>query len=272
MLNLFGAEISIHRLINSAIYVLFVFVIYLILRRVLKIIFKHADSRKISSEQKQKIKTVSGMASSLLKYAMLILVLLVILADFGVNVTSLIAGLGILTAVLGLAFQDMLKDIIAGLTIIIEGQFGIGDIVEVDNFKGTVINVGLKTTEIKNGNGQVKIIANHNISGLINYSKFDDTAIVEVRTSYETDQDKVSAALEAARRHVARSVKATVKDIVIRPASEDLEVWGVAYQMLCPCAAADSSDVQSLMREAILAEFKKSHIEIPYQHITITKK
>ena len=172
MLNLFGAEISIHRLINSAIYVLFVFAIYLILRRVLKIIFKHADSRKISNEQKQKIKTVSGMASSLLKYAMLILVLLVILADFGVNVTSLIAGLGILTAVLGLAFQDMLKDMIAGISILIEGQFGIGDIVEIDGFKGTVIDVGLKTTEIKNSHNQVKIIANRNIDGLINFSKF----------------------------------------------------------------------------------------------------
>lgn len=173
MLNFFGAEISFNRLIDSILYVLFVFVIYLILRRILKIIFRHADSKKANHAEQQKIQTISGMASSLLKYAMLILVILVVLANLGVNVTSLIAGLGILTAVLGLAFQDMLKDMIAGISILIEGQFGIGDVVEIDGFKGTVIDVGLKTTEIKNTHNQVKIIANRNIDGLINFSKLD---------------------------------------------------------------------------------------------------
>ena len=128
MLDFFGIEISVRKLVNSVIYVLFVFTIYLILRRILKIMFSRAGSKKMTAQHKQRVKTVSQMAASLLKYAMLILVLLVISADFGVNVTSLIAGLGVLTAVLGLAFQDMVKDIIAGTTIIVEGQFGISDI------------------------------------------------------------------------------------------------------------------------------------------------
>ena len=171
MLNILGMEISTKKLIDSLIYLVVVFVIYLILTRILKLILKRSEKRKISVSQKQKIKTVYQMISSVLRYLMIILVVLVILADIGVNVTSLLAGLGIMAAILGLAFQDLLKDFIAGVAILLEGQFCVGDTVEIDGFKGEVSNIGLKTTEIKDSAGHVKIISNRNVDGLINYNK-----------------------------------------------------------------------------------------------------
>ncbi len=171
MIDILGFQISTKKLVYSAIYLAIVFVIYLILRRILTVAMKRAGGKKATPAQKQRIETVSQMLRSVLKYTMLIIVLLVVLADLGVNVSSLVAGLGILTAVLGLAFQDMIKDFIAGVTILVENQFSVGDIIEVNGFKGEVISVGLKTTEIKNSEGQVKIISNHAIDGIINDSK-----------------------------------------------------------------------------------------------------
>ena len=179
MIDIIGFQISTKKLIYSAIYLAIVFVIYLILRRILTVAMKRAGGKKATPAQKQRIETVSQMLRSVLKYLMLIIVLLVILADLGVNVSSLVAGLGILTAVLGLAFQDMIKDFIAGVTILVENQFSVGDIIEVDGFKGEVISVGLKTTEIKNSEGQVKIISNHAIDGIINDSKNKAQKMVE---------------------------------------------------------------------------------------------
>lgn len=172
-LNFFGTDISLKKLINSALYIVFVLIVYLILRRVLKVTFIKAGGKKASPAQKQRIKTISQMLSSILRYLFLIIVLLVVLSVLGVNVTSLLAGLGILTAVIGLAFQDMIKDFIAGIAIIAENQFSVGDtvIVQADGFKGVVTNIGLKTTEITNEKGEVKILANHNIDGLINCSR-----------------------------------------------------------------------------------------------------
>lgn len=172
-LNFFGTEISVKKLINSALYIIFVFIVYLILRRILKVTFNKAGGKKTSPAQKQRIKTISQMLSSILRYLFLIIILLVALSIVGVNVTSLLAGLGILTAVIGLAFQDMIKDFIAGIAIIAEDQFSVGDtvIVQADGFKGTVTNIGLKTTEITDDKGNVKILANHNIDGLINCSR-----------------------------------------------------------------------------------------------------
>ncbi|MBQ9029326.1 mechanosensitive ion channel family protein [Candidatus Saccharibacteria bacterium] len=173
MLNFFGTEISVKKIVNSVIYLIVVFIIYLILRRILKVSFERAGGKKATGAQKQRIKTVSQMILSVLRYLMLIIVLLVILADIGVNVTSLLAGLGIMTAIVGLAFQDMIKDFIAGIAIIAEDQFSVGDtvILQADGFKGTVTSIGLKTTEVTNDKGEVKILANHNIDGLINCSK-----------------------------------------------------------------------------------------------------
>ena len=173
MLNILGLEISTRKLINSAFYLAFIFIVYLILRRILKLTFSHAGGRRTSPAQKQRIKTISQMLSSILRYLFLIIVLLVILSVLGVNVTSLLAGLGILTAIIGLAFQDMIKDFIAGIAIIAENQFCVGDtvIIPADGFKGTVTNIGLKTTEITDDKNRVKILANHNIDGLINCSR-----------------------------------------------------------------------------------------------------
>ena len=172
-LDFFGTEIIIKKLIDSALYILFVLAVYLILKRILKITFNKAGGKKASPAQKQRIKTISQMLSSILRYLFLIIVLLVILSILGVNVTSLLAGLGILTAVVGLAFQDMIKDFIAGIAIIAENQFSVGDtvIAQADGFKGTVTNIGLKTTEVTSDKGEVKIMANHNIDGLINCSR-----------------------------------------------------------------------------------------------------
>ena len=164
-------EINGKRILNSIIFVIIVFVIYFILMRMIKMFFKRADRKKMNTEQKYKIQTILQMVSSFLKYALLILVILVVLANFGVNVVSLLAGIGILAVILGLAFQDMIKDVISGVVIIIEDQFKVGDTVEIDDFKGEVSRVGLKTTEITGKSGEIKIVSNRNMDGLVNYSK-----------------------------------------------------------------------------------------------------
>ena len=73
-----------------------------------------------------------------------------ILANFGVNVKSILAGLGITAALVGLAFQDLAKDLIAGISIILEDQYEIGDTIEVNGFTGEVVSLGLRTTRIRN--------------------------------------------------------------------------------------------------------------------------
>lgn len=164
-------DVNVQKIINSVVFVAIVIVIYLIFARVLRMVFRRLDRKGLKSKQGHKMWTLSQMIMSALRYILLLLTVLVVLANMGVNVSSLLAGLGIFTVVFGLAFQDMIKDVIAGVTIIAEDQFGVGDDVEISGFRGIVSSVGLKTTEITGKSGQVKIVSNRNMDGLVNYSK-----------------------------------------------------------------------------------------------------
>lgn len=123
--------------------------------------------------------TILTLCCSCLKYILALMDIVMILGVFGIKVTAFLAGLGIIAVVVGLALQDLLKDFIAGLFIILDDQYNVGDTVEIDGFRGDVVAVGLKSTKIKNYEGDIRIYSNKNISDIVNYSKHLSKAIVD---------------------------------------------------------------------------------------------
>ena len=110
-----------------------------------------------------------------------------ILDIFGVDTATLIASLGVVGLVAGLAIQDTLKDFVAGISIILENQYRVGDTITVKGFRGEVINLGIKTTHIRAYTGEVMIIANHLIEEVINHSVEKSLAVIDIPVSYDTN-------------------------------------------------------------------------------------
>ena len=108
-----------------------------------------------------------------------------ILNVYGVNTTALLTSLGLVGLGVSLSLQDTVKDFLAGIFIIFENQYDVGDTIEVAGFKGEVIALGLKTTKIKAVTGEVNIIANRNIGSVINHSFSNSLAVVEFDVAYE---------------------------------------------------------------------------------------
>lgn len=186
--------IDIEQIIFPIIYIIIGFIIYKLLKKLVNNILLKAP--KMKKQHQQRANTIRIVILNIIKYSIMVIVLLAILANFGINVRSIVAGLGITTAILGLAFQDLAKDLIAGITIITENQFEVGDTIEYDGFMGEVIFLGLKTTRIKDYRGAVKIIANHKLDTVINYSLNNYLAIIDLGISYDEDPEKVTKALE----------------------------------------------------------------------------
>ena len=134
------------QIILPIIYIIIGIVIYEIIKKIINKMTKYNKNK----QHYQRVETVKSLILNIIKYVIVIIVILGILANFGVNVTSLVAGLGVTTAIIGLAFQDLAKDLIAGISIIIEAQYEVGDTIEVDGFMGEVEFIGLKTTRIRN--------------------------------------------------------------------------------------------------------------------------
>lgn len=156
---------------------------YAIASRIVKKIFQVKTKR--INEKRQK--TFVSLINNCIRYFIVAVALMMILEVYGIDTKSLVASLGVLSLVAGLALQDILKDIIVGCSIILEGQFSVGDTITIAGFTGTVIDLGLKTTRIKSYTGDVKIISNRNITEVVNHTMVENNALIDIMVDYHTD-------------------------------------------------------------------------------------
>ncbi|MDD3048780.1 MAG: mechanosensitive ion channel [Bacilli bacterium] len=170
MIEIFGISIS-TKIISLILTLVIGIVLYYIIKIILNNYFRIQMKRSKANIRRQK--TLQSLSNNILKYAFYIVIILILLTILGVNAAALIASMGVIGLIIGLACQDILKALLAGIFIIIEDQYAIGDIVEIAGFKGEVTSLGLKTTRITNDKGDIKMISNNNISDVINYSLKD---------------------------------------------------------------------------------------------------
>ncbi len=257
-------------IIKPFIYIAVAYILYKIITLVINMALrpKKMGRRRISNHQAKRIETTRSVMNNILKYIIIVITFLLILSIYNVNVSSIFAGLGIATAVLSLAFQDVAKDFLAGLSILLEDQFEVGDNIEVNGFRGTVIALGLKTTQIQHLDGSVKIMANHTINEIVNYSMKPSLAIVDISVSYESDLNKVEKVLEK----TMKKIDETYKDL-----KGKCELWGVealsessvVYRIVVLTKPLENFMVQRQMRKDFKLALDKAGIKIPYQQIEV---
>ncbi|MEG1350998.1 MAG: mechanosensitive ion channel [Bacilli bacterium] len=242
-----------------AIYIAIGTVIYTILKNIINNFFRFKLTLK--KELDKKNNTVRLLLLNILKYVIGGLVILAILPVFGINIKAILAGLGILGLVVGLAFQDLIKDFLSGITIIAEDQFTLGDIVEIGGFKGEVIFLGLKTTKLKNASGAIKIIANRNIIDLINYSLNNSIAIVDVTISADNSLDKLDKVWNKLVEELSEklsNIKGKVKLVGII----NISGASIVYRLTVETLPTKNYDVEIIMRRSIKEALEKAHIKM----------
>lgn len=155
------------RIGKSLLIILIVAVIWIIVSKMTKAY----RTRKNGGTPLSRASSLKSVISDVIKGAIILLVVLTILQINGVDVTSLIAGLGVVGAVVGLALQDFLKDIIMGIHILIDGFFDIGDLIQYENEEGVVVSFNLRTTKIKSvDDDDIITICNRNIMSVVKRS------------------------------------------------------------------------------------------------------
>ena len=251
---------------KSIIYIVLGIIIYTLIRKFIKKPIKVNNSR-FKVGQNSKINTLRALVLNIIKYLIVIIVILAILSTWGINVTSIVAGLGITTAIIGLAFQDLAKDLIAGFSIITESQYEVGDTIKIDDFMGEVISIGLKTTKIRDYKGATYIVANHNITKVINYSLADSLAVIDVSTAYEEESSKVEEVLDKMKKELKEIPNAT-GDLEILGIN-DLADSSVVYRITVPVKATKQFETERYLRKQIKDYFKKNNISIPYNQIEV---
>ncbi len=238
---------------------------YAILSNLIDKIFRN---QKTHGKEKKKVETLRVILKNILKYFIILFVVLIILTTYHVDVKSILAGLGIGVAIAGLAFQDILKDILAGISILIEEQFEIGDVVEIDGFRGEVIFIGLKTTRLKDYTGAVKIISNRNITEVINYSMNPTLAIVDIPIRYESNLEQVEEVLQK----TIQKLQDTYQNL-----KGKIEIWGVdsldessiLYKVAAPTKAEYQFQMQRQLKKDLKEGLEQEGFTIPYPQVEV---
>lgn len=251
------------KFIGPIVYIIIGFILY---RFIIGIINKIKSRRKSKSNHKKE-DTVINLIKNIIKYIIIIIVVLMILELYGVNTTSIIASLGIVGVVVGLAFQDTIKNMLAGILIIYDNRYNVGDFVKINDFTGTVKNLGLQTTKIQAYTGEVFTISNSNINTVINYSESNSRVLLSLSVSYNTDINKLEKVLSKLNNKIKK-----IDNVV-----GNLELLGLdafnssdmSYMVTVLCKPNTHYAVKRSMLRIIKEEFDKEGIEIPYTQIDL---
>ncbi|MBN2300422.1 MAG: mechanosensitive ion channel family protein [Acholeplasmataceae bacterium] len=225
---------------------------------------------KKESPQMKRKQTIAKVVNSIVKYLVTIIALLVVLAIWGVNVAPALAGLGILGLVIGLGAQKFINDLISGFFIVFEHHFDVGDKIEVQGFKGDVIDIGLKTTRIRNWKGDTKIVSNGEISTLINYSRHFSVAIVEFGIAYQEDAQKTIDLLTLELPKVRKDFPMIIEDPQVLGVIE-LANSSVNLRVIAKTLPEEHYAVEREIRKRIKEILDANDIEIPFPQVVINQ-
>lgn len=252
-------------------------IIYIIIGNFLYLIIIKLVNSAINHRQYQlnpqdynykKMETFKVLFKNIIRIVIIAIVLLACLSVFGIDISSVLAGLGIVSAVLALSFQDILKDFIGGLTIILENQFALGDTIEINNFKGEVVQIGLKSTRIRNYEGQTKILANRNIVEVINYNGDYSLAIIDIPVSHEEDLLKVEEILTKICKELSKKIKKLKEPIEILGINS-LDNSSVVYRLTAKTVSMEHKAIERQIIKEIKLKFADENIKIPYNQIEV---
>lgn len=256
---------------SDKVYLPFVYVLIgLILNKLLYRVVNRIEVGHKGSRGKDKRRdTIINLVRSIGKYFIIIFVVLGILKLYGVDTTSIIASIGVFAAVIGLAFQDILKDVLAGASIIFDNKYAVGDVVEINGFTGTVIEFGLRTTKIKAFSGEVKSIGNSAFSEVINYNLADADLFIKFNVAYDTDIDKLEGVLLDMKDDIVKIDN--VRDYSLLGVDE-LGDSSIVYMVDVKCKATCGASIKRKILRMALDRFDKEGISIPYTTVDINIK
>ena len=245
------------------VYIIIGLILNAILGRIVnKIAFKHKST---SGKDKRK-DTIIALGKNIFKYLILIFVVLGILKLYGVDTTSIIASLGVFAAIIGLAFQDIMKDLLAGVSIIFDNKYSVGDTIEINGFTGTVISLGLRTTKIKAFSGEVKCIGNSSFNEVTNYNLADADLFLKLNVAYSTNIDKLEKVLSDMKEDILKIEN--VKDYKLLGV-DALGDSSIVYMVDITCKAMTSFPIKRQVLRMIKERFDKEGINIPYTTVDV---
>jgi small conductance mechanosensitive channel len=219
----------------------------------------------------RRAEALGSVMSSILAAVVWTLSVFTILSTVGVELGPYIAGLGIVGVALGFGAQDLVKDFISGVFMLLEDQYGVGDVVNAGDAIGTVEGVSLRTTRIRSVDGTLWYVPNGEIRRLGNMSQEWARALLDISVAYDTDTDHATAVIEEVALGMAaeEEYRGTFLDTPQVWGIENLGADAVDIRLVIKTTPGDQWGVGRELRRRLKQAFDRDGIEIPFPQRTM---
>jgi len=222
--------------------------------------------------EERKARTLGVLLKSLVRYTAYALAVMMILREVGINTSALLAGAGVLGLAVGFGAQHLVKDVITGFFILFEDQYSVGDYIVTPDAAGTVEEIGLRITKLRDLNGGLHIIPNSEIRTLTNFNRGYAQALVDVEVAYYEEIEKVVEIL----KELTGKLREDWAEIILKEPEvlglTQLRQSGMTFRILVQTLPMEHWKVERELRKRIKDTFEQEGIEIPYPHQVILDK
>ncbi|HHX87990.1 MAG TPA: mechanosensitive ion channel family protein [Firmicutes bacterium] len=228
----------------------------------------HRFIEQYSRKKTNKAQTLSPLLKQLWRYLVLFLAAMLILDQFNIKLTPILATAGVAGVAIGFGAQRLVRDLITGFFLLLEDQYSVGDYITVGSFSGVVEELGLRVTRLRDFNGDLHIIPNGNIDNVTNHARGNSRARVDVGVPYEADLDRVIGILQ----ELSSELAAKLPEIIEGP-----EVLGVVelsnsqaiVRIQAQTTPLQHWQVEREIRRAIKNRLDREGISLPYPRYVI---
>ena len=219
-----------------------------------------------------RVQSILSITSSLMKYVACIIIICWGLSILGVNVATIVASVGIIALIVGFSAESLIADVVTGAFMLFENQYNVGDIVEVDGFRGTVTNIGIRTTSITDLGGNVKIVNNSDMKNILNRSDKSSICMCDIAIPYGTDLIKLEAEIPSLVNEI---YEAHTEMLHCPPKYVGVQALAESSIVLRFIAEVDECNIYSgarTLNHDILLGFRSRGVECPFPQVDVHQK
>jgi len=214
-------------------------------------------------------RTLLTMGRSLLKYIAAIVVLCWGLSILGVDLSTIVTAVGILALVIGFGAESLIADLVTGTFMLFENQYNVGDIVEVNGFRGTVKEIGIRTTAIEDPGKNIKIINNADMKNILNRSNNASMAVSNIDVPYATDLEALEKKLPALMEQILEAHRDTMLSAPKYLGVQELGASGVTLRFIAEVPEDKIYSGARILNHDLLLGFRKLGVECPFPQLDV---
>ena len=216
--------------------------------------------------------TLISLLSSLLRYVAALVILCWGLSILGVNVNAIVASVGIVALIVGFGAESLVADVVTGIFLLFENQYNVGDIVEVNGFRGTVKEIGIRTTAIMDLGGNIKIINNSEMKDILNRSDNLSRAVSDIAIPYETDLEALEEKLPGLMEEIFEKRNGLMLNKPVYLGVQQLADSSVILRFVVEVAEKDIYTGARVLNRDLWLGFRRLGVECPFPQVDVHSK